>query len=180
MDFAGPLLRDKGVQINVVFCYWNSLSVRLLPKDADLHSCNRVWRNMLGAHKPSSARVMSRHSASLSAGLARFMRGKMQPGRPSVLAIAPATHPCQEQPRHFRGLISSHHIIWVKEKKFPSAWYSPAEPRETWPLICLILASWTARHLPAPKDVQDEVTESKADMPTRTEQSTKICLCAQY
>ena len=30
-----------------------------------------------------------------------------------------------------------------------SAWYSPAEPRDTCPLICLILASWAARHLPA-------------------------------
>ena len=30
-----------------------------------------------------------------------------------------------------------------------SAWYSPAEPRDTCPLICLIIASWAARHLPA-------------------------------
>ena len=29
-----------------------------------------------------------------------------------------------------------------------SAWYSPAEPRDTCPLICLILASWAARHCP--------------------------------
>ena len=88
---------------------------------------------MLGAHKPSSARVMSRHSASLSAGLARFMREKCNLARPSVLAIAPATHPCQEQPRHFRGLISSHHIIWVKEKKFLSEANSapfPISPRK--------------------------------------------------
>ena len=28
-----------------------------------------------------------------------------------------------------------------------SAWYSPAEPRDTCLLICLILASWAARHL---------------------------------
>ena len=30
-----------------------------------------------------------------------------------------------------------------------SAWYSPAEPRDNCRLICLILASWVAPHLPA-------------------------------
>ena len=60
-------------------------------------------------------------------------------------ATPPATHPCQERPHHFLGLISSHHIIWVKEKKFQSEANSAPFPtflQESWFLRISRMTKW--------------------------------------